>query len=74
MADEDDFSDLLQRIRARRAALGITELDDEACRNTGRRRTADKRAFLQRIAQRCREAGVEPLKAAFEPPDEGSSG
>jgi hypothetical protein len=63
--DEIDFFDLMRQIEERRVAFGITEADDEACRNSGLRRTAKKRGILQEIADRCREAGVEPLRANF---------
>jgi hypothetical protein len=63
--DEIDFSELMRQIEERRAAFGIAEADDNACRNGGSRRTARKREILQEIADRCREAGIAPLKAIF---------
>lgn len=63
--DEIDFFELMRQIEERRVAFGITEADDEACRNSGSRRTAKKREILQEIADRCHEAGVKPLRANF---------
>jgi hypothetical protein len=63
--DEIDFFELMRQIEERRVAFAITEADDDACRNNGSRRTVKKRAILQEIADRCREAGLEPLRANF---------
>lgn len=62
---EIDFWQLQEEIQARRDALGITEADDEACRNSGLLRTDKKRAILRSIAERCAAAGEEPLPAKF---------
>jgi hypothetical protein len=62
---EIDFFELMRQIGERRAALGVTQADDEACRNGGLRRTAKKREILQEIADRCTEIGAMPLKANF---------
>ena len=63
--NEVNLDDFLAEIEARRIALGITDTDDEACRNIGTRRTAAKRQLLQEIAERCAAAGVEPLAANY---------
>jgi hypothetical protein len=62
---EVDFWQLQDEIQARRDALGITEADDDECRNSGLRRTEKKRAILRFIAERCAAAGVEPLAANY---------
>ena len=48
-----------------REATGLTEADYVRARNNGRRRTQEKRVFLEAIAERARTAGVEPLPAHF---------
>lgn len=61
------LSDFLAQRDARAKRLGIEftpELND-ALRNKGGRRTAEKRAALRRIEERCAEAGVKPLKAQY---------
>jgi hypothetical protein len=65
MEEKIDFFVLIQQIRERRAALGITERDDDACRNSGKRRTEEKRRFLQDIAESCVEAGIVPFPANY---------
>ena len=61
-----DMQAHLERVRARKAELGI---DDEALtdslRNDGSRRTPDKRDLLVRIEARARAAGQEPLKTNY---------
>lgn len=54
------LSELLAGIRERKAALGIIDTPDrtEQMRNAGSRRTASKRAMLDRIDERARAAGV----------------
>jgi hypothetical protein len=63
--DEIAFSELMRQIEERRQALGITEADDAACRNDGSRRTPEKRQLLREIAERCAEAGVQPLPVNY---------
>ena len=48
--------------RARELGLLIPEMTDRM-RNKGANRTLDKRELLRRMAQRARDAGVEPIKA-----------
>jgi hypothetical protein len=61
------LSDFLTRRDARAKQLGIifTQKLNDTLRNKGSRRTAEKRAALRRIEERCAEAGVEPLKAHY---------
>jgi hypothetical protein len=65
MSDEIDHYELAKEIDARRAALGITDADDDLYRNSGSRRTERKREILREIAERCAEAGVDPLVAYY---------
>jgi hypothetical protein len=61
------LSDFLARRDARAMEQGLVftaEMQD-ALRNKGTRRSAEKRAALRRIQERCAEAGVEPLKAQY---------
>ncbi len=51
--------------RAKQQGLVFTAEMQDALRNKGDRRTGEKRAALQRIEERCAEAGVEPLKAQY---------
>jgi len=60
-----DFDQLQDEIEARRRELGITDADDRACMNDGLARTPEKRAFLARIAERARAAGLEPFEANY---------
>lgn len=62
-----DLADFLAERDARAKQLGLAltaELND-ALRNKGARRTAEKRAALRRIEERCAEACVTPLKAHY---------
>lgn len=61
------LSDFLARrdARAKQQGLVFTAEMRDALRNKGDRRTAEKRAALRRIEERCDEAGVEPLKAQY---------
>jgi hypothetical protein len=59
------LSELKERVAARKAALGITDADIEAARNSGLRRTPEKREFLARIAARARAAGQTPVPANY---------
>jgi hypothetical protein len=63
--EEIEFSALMLLIEERRIAHGITDADDKARQNSGFRRTHEKREFLQAIADRCREAGIDPLPANY---------
>jgi hypothetical protein len=65
MRQEIDFTVSTGQIERRRLAQGITEADDAACRNSGSRRTPEKRQLLREIAERCKEAGIEPNPANF---------
>lgn len=51
--------------RVNRAGIVFTEELVESLRNKGHRRTPEKREMLRQIEERCRAAGVEPLKAYF---------
>ncbi|UPY37998.1 hypothetical protein [Sediminicoccus sp. KRV36] len=61
------LSDFLARrdARAKQQGLVFTAEMREALQNKGARRTAEKRAALRRIEERCAEAGVKPLKAQY---------
>jgi len=49
----------------RQRILGITAETFERVRNTGERRTPEKRELLKRIQERTRRAGREPIPAKF---------
>lgn len=51
--------------RAKQQGLVFTAEMQDALRNKGDRRTAEKRAALRRLDERCAEAGVKPLKAQY---------
>jgi hypothetical protein len=55
----------LQEVEDRKRALGITDEMIVAARNTGERRTPEKREALARLQERAKAAGVEPLPAKF---------
>jgi hypothetical protein len=57
---EDQASYLEQKKRQKGLPLGVVE----AARNTGRRRTPEKRALLQRIDDEARRRGEAPAFAA----------
>jgi hypothetical protein len=61
----DDLDAFVRHIEERKQALGITAQDIEAARNSGNRRTPEKREFLRRIQERARRLGVEPMPAKF---------
>jgi hypothetical protein len=54
-----------QQIDAKKRALGMTEAWVDGARNSGERRTPEKRASLARMQERARNAGVEPMVANF---------
>lgn len=60
-----EFGRLTAMLIERQRALGITAETFERARNTGERRTPDKREFLKRIQERARGAGREPIPAKF---------
>lgn len=60
-----EFGRLTALLIERQRELGITAEAFERARNTGERRTPEKRAFLGRIQERARKAGREPIPAKF---------
>jgi hypothetical protein len=52
-------------MEAWRKAVGMTEDDDWEMRNSGQRRTAEKREFLRRIGERSRAVGIDPFPANY---------
>ena len=65
MTEAIDGYDYLRRVAARKRELGITDADIEAVRNSGTRRTPEKRKLLVRIAERARRGGKTPLPANY---------
>jgi hypothetical protein len=59
------LSIFVEMLSERQRALGITEDDFVRARNSGRRRTPEKRELLRRIDGRARKAGAQPFKAHF---------
>ena len=59
------LDDFLAAAEARKRDLGITDADIEAARNSGTRRTPEKRELLARIADRARRGGKTPLPANY---------
>jgi hypothetical protein len=59
------LQDFARAVAARKQALGITQADIVAARNSGARRTPAKRAQLARVQARARAAGLEPYPANF---------
>ncbi len=55
----------VQAVEARKRALGVTDEMIAAGRNSGRRRTPEKRRQLAAIQDRARKAGLTPLAANF---------
>jgi hypothetical protein len=52
-------------IQARKRDLGITDEQIERARNSGERRTPEKRAILARQRKRATLAGLEPYPANY---------
>lgn len=65
MRDPVPVQDFVARVQARKAALGLTDADFVAARNSGLRRTEGKRAQLRAIAERAKAAGLTPYPAKF---------
>lgn len=62
------FEVFAAEIRARKARLraaGVRLPSDEEMRNTGRRRTTEKRALLERADERAKAAGREPVDQSY---------
>ena len=57
------LSTFLAIVAERKRLLGINEEAYARARNSGRRRTPEKRELLRRIRRRARQAGVEPFEA-----------
>lgn len=57
--------DFARAVEAHKRAIGVQEAAFDAARNSGRRRSPEKRAFLARIQERARRAGLEPIPAKF---------
>jgi hypothetical protein len=64
MSETDAFA-CLRWVAERKKALGITDRDIEAARNSGQRRTPEKRALLAGITRRAKRAGKTPLPANY---------
>lgn len=60
-----EFGRLTALLTERQRVLGIDPEDFERARNTGERRTAEKRALLQAIRERAEAAGEQPILARF---------
>ncbi len=66
MTKQIELADLLSRVSARRDMLGLDAPEvDEMMRNSGARRTAEKRTALRQIEARARSAGVDPVPGKF---------
>jgi hypothetical protein len=61
----EDLEAFKQSVEARKKELGVTAEDFVRPRNSGRRRTREKREFLARIQERARDRGLDPLPAKF---------
>jgi hypothetical protein len=59
------LSVFLASVAKRQRFLGIEEDAYARARNSGRRRTPQKRELLRRVRRRARQAGVEPFEANF---------
>ena len=59
------LSTFLEIVAERRRLLEIGDDAYARARNSGRRRTPEKREFLRRIHRRARQAGAEPFEANF---------
>jgi hypothetical protein len=59
------LQDFIQAVEDRKRSLGIGDEVLLATRNSGERRTPEKREMLARIRERARKAGLEPLPAKF---------
>jgi hypothetical protein len=55
----------VQRVEDRKQSLGVTDEDVARARNSGRRRTSQKRELLARTQERARNSGLEPIPANF---------
>lgn len=55
----------VQGVEARKRAAGITNEMISGARNSGERRTPQKRALLARTRERAIKAGLQPLPARF---------
>lgn len=58
----DEF--VAKRVK-RRQRLGISDADVDRARNSGRRRTSNKRALLEAAQRRAQEAGVVFMPSNF---------
>jgi hypothetical protein len=58
-------ADFVRSVEDRKKALGITDAMIEQARNSGQRRTPEKRATLRHIQKRARKAGLNSIPANF---------
>lgn len=65
MQEPVELNKFLEQVKQRKQELGITDEMIEQLRNSGTRRTQEKRELLARIQQRCRDLGLDPYKANF---------
>jgi hypothetical protein len=65
MRKASSYQSVALAIAERKRELGVTDEAVATARNSGTRRTREKRELLQRIQARARAAGVEPLPANF---------
>jgi hypothetical protein len=55
----------IRGVEERKQSLGVTGEKLEGARNSGQRRTPQKREQLARVQQRARHSGLEPIAANF---------
>jgi hypothetical protein len=60
-----DIQSFVQAVEDRKRALGITDEMVLRARNSGQRRTPEKRDALARVQERARKQGLEPMAANF---------
>jgi hypothetical protein len=61
MAEVVSLEELWEWVAQRRDVLGMTDHEVWLMRHSDERLTEGKRELLRRIAERCREAGIEPV-------------
>ncbi len=60
-----DLSVFVQAVENRKRSVGITDEMIAGARNSGERRTAEKREMLACIQERARNSGLEPIPANY---------
>lgn len=65
MKDPVSLEEFVEKVKQKKAELGITDEMIAAARNSGWNRSKEKRELLARIQERCKNLDIDPYPANF---------